>query len=123
MKIHPDDVAGEKYARGDGRGRAFGQTFGSGRPGDLAAGFRRGETASNNGLCHGTTIHPYDGGESENTQSGTSIFDPVLCELAYRWFCPPGGTVLDPFAGGSVRGIVSSRPVAALWIQKASPPW
>lgn len=42
-------------------------------------------------------------------QSGTSIFDPVLCELAYRWFCPPGGTILDPFAGGSVRGIVASE--------------
>lgn len=41
--------------------------------------------------------------------SGTSIFDPVLCELAYRWFCPPGGIVLDPFAGGSVRGIVASK--------------
>lgn len=40
---------------------------------------------------------------------GTSIFDPVVCEIAYRWFCPPGGTVLDPFAGGSVRGIVASR--------------
>jgi len=39
--------------------------------------------------------------------SGTSIFDPVLCELAYRWFCPPGGQILDPFAGGSVRGIVA----------------
>lgn len=38
--------------------------------------------------------------------SGTSIFDPVLCELAYRWFSPVGGRVLDPFAGGSVRGIV-----------------
>lgn len=43
------------------------------------------------------------------TSSGTSIFDPVLCELAYRWFCPPGGLVLDPFAGGSVRGIVASK--------------
>jgi 16S rRNA G966 N2-methylase RsmD len=42
-------------------------------------------------------------------EGGTSIFDPVLCEIAYRWFCPPGGTVLDPFAGGSVRGIVASR--------------
>jgi len=41
--------------------------------------------------------------------SGTSIFDPVLCELSYRWYCPPGGLVLDPFAGGSVRGIVASR--------------
>ena len=43
------------------------------------------------------------------TASGTSIFDPVLCEIAYRWFCPPDGMVLDPFAGGSVRGIVASR--------------
>lgn len=41
--------------------------------------------------------------------SGTSIFDPVLCEIAYRWFSPEGGLVLDPFAGGSVRGIVASK--------------
>ena len=41
--------------------------------------------------------------------SGTSIFDPCLCELAYTWFCPPGGVVLDPFSGGSVRGIVASK--------------
>jgi DNA modification methylase len=45
----------------------------------------------------------------ESTSSGTSIFDPVLCELAYRWFCPDGGLVLDPFAGGSVRGVVASK--------------
>ncbi len=42
------------------------------------------------------------------TASGTSIFDPVLCEIAYRWFSAPGDLVLDPFAGGSVRGIVAS---------------
>ena len=42
-------------------------------------------------------------------QSGTSIFDPVLCELAYIWFSPVDGIVLDPFAGGSVRGIVASK--------------
>ncbi len=46
---------------------------------------------------------------SDETQSGTSIFDPVLCELAYRWFCPAGGSILDPFAGGSVRGIVAAQ--------------
>lgn len=40
--------------------------------------------------------------------NGTSVFDPVLCELTYRWFCPDKGTVLDPFAGGSVRGLVAS---------------
>ena len=49
----------------------------------------------------------YEGPDSYT--SGTSIFDPVLCELAYRWFSPAGGTVLDPFAGGSVRGIVASH--------------
>jgi len=37
----------------------------------------------------------------------TSVFDPVLCELAYKWFCPPGGQIVDPFAGGSVRGLVA----------------
>jgi hypothetical protein len=36
------------------------------------------------------------------------VFDPVLCELVYRWFCPQGGFVLDPFAGGSVRGITAA---------------
>lgn len=41
--------------------------------------------------------------------SGTSIFDPVLCELVYRWFSPTGGLILDPFAGGSVRGVVASK--------------
>lgn len=39
--------------------------------------------------------------------SGTSVFDPVLCEVIYNWYSNPGGVVLDPFAGGSVRGIVA----------------
>ena len=39
---------------------------------------------------------------------GTSVFDPALCELVYRWFTPPGALVLDPFCGGSVRGVVAS---------------
>jgi hypothetical protein len=62
------------------------------------------------------TDNLWHGGESESAQkvaavtsAGTSIFDPVLCELAYRWFCPQGGTILDPFSGGSVRGIVASK--------------
>lgn len=42
------------------------------------------------------------------TGSTTSVFDPVLCELAYRWFSNEGDAVLDPFAGGSVRGVVAS---------------
>lgn len=39
---------------------------------------------------------------------GTSVFDPALCELVYRWFSPPGARILDPFCGGSVRGVVAS---------------
>jgi DNA modification methylase len=38
----------------------------------------------------------------------TSTFDPVVCELIYRWFCKDNGKILDPFAGGSVRGIVAA---------------
>lgn len=42
-----------------------------------------------------------------NNLTGTSIFDPVLCEIIYNWFSPTGGVVFDPFAGGSVRGVVA----------------
>lgn len=58
-------------------------------------------------------IHQFDGyrvkegkKDASHTQ-GTSIFDPALTELMYNWFCPEGGHILDPFAGGSVRGIVA----------------
>lgn len=42
-----------------------------------------------------------------SVSDGVSVFDPVICELVYRWFTPPGAAVLDPFCGGSVRGIVA----------------
>ena len=47
--------------------------------------------------------------ERARGQTGTSIFDPVLCECVYTWFMPADGAVLDPFAGGSVRGIVAAH--------------
>lgn len=77
--------------RGSGSGSAITGTAAGGGPGTL------GKTYNSGG----------PGTEQENA-SGTSIFDPVLTELAYRWFCPPAGKILDPFAGGSVRGIVAS---------------
>ena len=40
--------------------------------------------------------------------SDTSIFDPTLCEICYKWFNIENGKILDPFAGGSVRGIVAN---------------
>lgn len=44
----------------------------------------------------------------EVNMSDISIFDPALCEVLYHWFCDDGGSILDPFAGGSVRGIVAN---------------
>ena len=69
--------------RGDGTGRSASSKFGK---------------------CLETGIGDKYGRKEMNA---TSIFDPVLCELAYTWFCPKGGQVVDPFAGGSVRGIVA----------------
>lgn len=43
------------------------------------------------------------------SDTGTSIFDPALCEINYLWFTKEGDTILDPFAGGSVRGIVAEQ--------------
>lgn len=115
-------------ARGDGSGKAFNAAPGGSpapmsRPGAYENGryVGAGERESKKGTL-GLSQHVADpdyyrnGGNGADyvptegpTASGTSIFDPVLCEIAYRWFCPAGGTVLDPFAGGSVRGVVASR--------------
>lgn len=39
--------------------------------------------------------------------TGTSIFDPVLCEVIYNWYCTENGIIFDPFAGGAVRGVIA----------------
>lgn len=39
---------------------------------------------------------------------GTSLFDPVLAEVLVTWFSRPGASILDPFAGGSARGVVAA---------------
>ncbi len=61
---------------------------------------------TNPGLLLGG-VPNYNNNPSAMTE--TSIFDPTLCELLYRWFSPPTGVVVDPFAGGSVRGIVAAK--------------
>lgn len=70
--------------------------------------------SENNSIAGGSAWQAMRQGEGktqrgEETEAGISIFDPVLCEIAYRWFVPKGGFVLDPFAGGSVRGIVAAQ--------------
>ena len=47
------------------------------------------------------------GAEAKQAES-ISEFDPYLAELMYRWFSRPGDKILDPFAGGCVRGVVAS---------------
>ena len=66
----------------------------------------RGATAFNIGF-RGTKNNNW--ALEDDIGSGKSVFDPVLCELVYSWFSPIGCQVLDPFAGGSVRGIVASH--------------
>ena len=77
-------------ARGDGHGRAMpesmlGKTYGG-----------------------QDRLNALMGGKPDD-MNATSIFDPVLCELGYSWFSPKTGVILDPFAGGSVRGVVASK--------------
>lgn len=59
---------------------------------------------TNYGKCNPESI----GDKYGRKVQATSIFDPVLCELAYKWFSRDSDRVIDPFAGGSVRGIVAS---------------
>jgi hypothetical protein len=51
----------------------------------------------------------------DGSASVTSLFDPVMCELAYRWWSGEGAQILDPFAGGSVRGIVAAHLGRKYW--------
>jgi DNA modification methylase len=70
----------------------------------LSMGIDSGNGRTENLLKFSKTVN-----EKAGSLTGTSIFDPVLCEIIYRWFSPEGGMVLDPFAGGSVRGIVAAK--------------
>lgn len=54
------------------------------------------------------TPEEYEKKYGRKPMEGVSIFDPALCELIYNWYCPENGTILDPFSGGSVRGIVAN---------------
>jgi len=103
----------------NGKGRKVG-TLGaiapneSGESGILSRTGKYATGKDSNGLLgisrKGSSAVVYGTAGSISEQTGTSIFDPVLCELAYRWFMPQSaGKVLDPFAGGSVRGIVASK--------------
>lgn len=72
---------------------ARGLDLGAGRGGEFGETYQMSETLK--------------GGNTAAAKTGVSLFDPALCEILVRWFCPPKGVVLDPFAGGPVRGVVT----------------
>lgn len=102
-----------KTRRGDGKGRTLG-AIAPNEGGENGILTRTGKY-TNNGLLgesqqarghYSAKDFGTEGNASE--QTGTSIFDPVLCECAYTWWTGKGQRILDPFAGGSVRGIVAA---------------
>lgn len=116
--------------RGDGRGRPITSPAGDEGKGltfDGASGWQRAaraippKDALDGGLTYQGAAAAFDyyrvkSGSREETQiSGTSIFDPTLCELAYTWFAPPRASVVDPFAGGSVRGVIANALGLRYW--------
>lgn len=66
------------------------------------------ETGRKGEVINGNKLTEFLKKNKTHVHDGTSIFDPALCEVLYHWFCPANGTILDPFAGGSVRGIVAN---------------
>lgn len=51
----------------------------------------------------------YDPGYKGLERNGNiSTFDPFLCEILVKWFSREHDTIFDPFAGGHVRGAISS---------------
>lgn len=97
---NPDRVAGHGLSESQERLNKFARTT-SLKPEDA-------------GRCFGQDIMRGEHTVGEGAESdqggiaGTSIFDPVLCESMYKWFAPKGGRILDPFAGGSTRGLVAN---------------
>lgn len=81
----------------------------------------KGETGRGDELTYTGAAKSFDyyrvkeGMRETSDEQGTSIFDPVLVELAYRWWSPSGGQIVDPFAGGSVRGIVAAALGRKYW--------
>lgn len=53
--------------------------------------------------------------QGRGNNEGGSIFDPVVCELMYSWFSAKNSQIIDPFAGGSVRGIVAGALGRKYW--------
>lgn len=70
-----------------------------------------GRVTSNNGLTYDNRrMDKYAKNKKSYDKqfNGTSVFNPVVTEVVYKWFVIPGGKVFDPFAGGVTRGAIAS---------------
>jgi hypothetical protein len=67
------------------------------------------EDESRDSLVFDPEVSKKDGHQKICKVGSLLEFDPVLAELCYKWFVPPKGVILDPFAGGPIRGIVASQ--------------
>lgn len=129
QKTKTDNVAGKLYDQGFGLVQETGRARGPLNDRCLVAPFSvlntreghwqdrkrrwlklgiKSEVGRADALTYNIPMYLADGSKGAKIRAQTSIFDPVLCELCYRWWAAPGMVVLDPFAGGSVRGIVAS---------------
>lgn len=45
---------------------------------------------------------------ADKKHNGTSVFNPVVCEVVYKWFTVENSLILDPFAGGITRGAIAA---------------
>ena len=46
--------------------------------------------------------------QRSDRHNGTSMFNPVVCEVVYKWFTVKNSLILDPFAGGITRGAIAA---------------
>lgn len=110
MPPHGPDRAASAGPRPNGGGssapaKAFGEKYEGGDAWRGAA--QKHLTYKNDKVAALDHYRVQNGTRTETATSGTSIFDPVLCEIMLRWFAPRGGKVLDPFAGGTSLGVVA----------------
>jgi hypothetical protein len=61
------------------------------------------------GNLSATKVNVLDSAILSQINQGSSNFDPVLAEIMMAWFCPRGGSVLDPFGGEQTKGVVAGE--------------
>lgn len=74
---------------------------------DVADNVRNTTAKGNTPYINNFEKEDFKGAKSPNAGM-ISTFDPFLCELLIKWFSEEGALILDPFAGGVVRGAVSA---------------